>query len=71
MKSLAFAIVISFGAGFAVGVTVYDAKANSAQCERAKENAKRFAAALAEVLNGGLIETNDVTANCRIKRRET
>lgn len=70
MKSIAFAIVLSFGAGFAVGVTVYDAKANTVQCVKAKENAERFAAALAEVLNGGLIETKDVTANCRVKRRE-
>lgn len=68
MKTLAFAVVLSFGVGFAVGVTVYDAKADS--CERAKENAERFAAALAEVLNGGWIETNDVAAKCRIKRKE-
>lgn len=65
MKSLAFAIVISFATGFAVGVTVYDAKADSCL------NAERYAAALAEVLNGGMIETKDVTAKCRVKRKET
>ena len=66
--NLAFAVVISFATGFAVGVTVYDAKANSEQCERSKENAERFATVIAHALNGGEFGDQEVTARCRVKK---
>lgn len=67
--ALAFAAVMGFASGFVLGVTVYDARAETKSCEIAKENATRFAAALAQALNGGEIETKDVTAKCRVQEK--
>lgn len=68
---IAFAIVLSFVTGFAIGVSVYDVKAETMSCERNKENAERYAKVIAHALNGGTWETKDVTAKCRIRRKET
>lgn len=71
MKSIAFAVVISFATGFAIGVTVYDVQAKTSQCERAAENAERYAKAIAAVFNGETIETKEHTAKCRVRTKET
>ena len=68
-----FVAVLSFGAGVAVMDTAYDARERPvcrqamAVAERAVEQSERFGRALAHVLNGGSIKTNEVVASCRVK----
>jgi hypothetical protein len=56
---------------FALGVLVRDQAQDftpkAQACERAKDNAERFATAIAAILNGGVIYTDDAIAACRVK----
>lgn len=70
MKTVAFAVVISFATGFAIGVSVYDVQAKTGACERAKENAERYASVIAHAFNGGTIESDEHTAKCRVRKKE-
>lgn len=59
--------------GFALGVLIYDVAARKPDpvCERAKENAERFATLLAHVLNGGgLVVEGSTAVSCRAKHIE-
>ena len=56
---------VAFGIGLAAGASTL-----KADTKRTEENAERYAHALAHCLNGGEIETKDVTAQCRVRRKD-
>lgn len=62
-----FLMGVCFGAAGVLAIP--DIQAKAGQCERNTENAVRYAAAVAEVLNGGEIQTNDVAAKCRVRSK--
>lgn len=64
MTRLLFVGVLAFAAGVATRDQAQDHVTRA--CEQEQERATQFAKALAHVLNGGAIETNDVRATCRI-----
>lgn len=59
MKRSLFIAVFAFALGVVVRDQAQDYTPEAKTCQR-------FAAAVANVLNGGSIETNDVRASCRI-----
>lgn len=71
MLRFVFVGVFAFAAGFAVRDQAQYHTAEAQDCREERERATEYAAAVANVLNGGGIETNDVRASCRITRKET
>lgn len=71
MIRYAFVAVFAFAAGVLVRDQAQDRTAEAQACQQERQRASQFAAAVANVLNGGGLETNDVRASCRITRKET
>lgn len=66
MKTYVFVAVFAFAAGVVVRDQAQDFTPLGMACLEERQRANQFAAALAHILNGGSIETNDVRATCRI-----
>lgn len=66
MKRSIFIAVFAFATGVVVRDQAQDYTPLGSTCLQERQRASQFAAALAHVLNGGSIETNDVRASCRI-----
>ena len=74
-------IIFTAVCAFALGVLVRDVAQDyvkkpdyitkrDAACERAKENAERFAKALVHLLNQKTVELQGATISCRVKHHE-
>jgi hypothetical protein len=66
VKRSVFIAVFAFAAGVIVRDQAQDYTPLGYACMQERQRASQFAAAIAHVLNGGSIETNDVRASCRI-----
>lgn len=66
MTRTIFVAVLAFAAGIAARDQAQDYMPQGHACLQERQRASQFAAAIAHVLNGGSIETNDVRATCRI-----
>lgn len=64
MKVLIFVAVLSFGAGVALMDTLHEPE--RASCKQTETLGKRYASTLANILNGGGFETEDVYVSCRV-----
>lgn len=66
MTNYLFIAVLAFAAGVATRDQAEDRAPAKSSCQKVRENAERFSRAVAEVLNGGSIKTDDVIASCRV-----
>jgi hypothetical protein len=72
--TLALAVLWAGGGDYAdalnADTAVKEARAHHTECQRYRDNAERYAKALAHVLNGGRIATETTAASCRVKHTE-
>lgn len=66
MIRYAFTAVFAFATGFLVRDQAQEYTQEAMACLQERQRAVQFAGAVAHVLNGGAIQTNDVRASCRV-----